>query len=52
MRDRGRDPKHQNIEVAGHRQRKIGRGSAAEITFIYLSSFTNTSTLISTMRGE
>jgi hypothetical protein len=39
MRDRARDPKHQNIEVTCHHRRKIGGGTAAEITSSLLSSF-------------
>jgi hypothetical protein len=36
-------------EVAGHCRKKVGRGTAAGIASGRLSSFTNTSTLLSSM---
>jgi hypothetical protein len=39
-------------EAAIHRWWKIGGGTAAEVTSGHLSSFTNTSSLLSTMKEE
>jgi hypothetical protein len=39
-------------KAAIHRWRKIGGGTTAEVASGHLSSFTNTSSLLSTMKGE
>jgi hypothetical protein len=52
MMDGGRDQKDLNIGAAGHHRRKIGGGTAARIACGCLSSFTSTSIVLSTMRGE
>jgi hypothetical protein len=44
--------KLRNREAASRRWRKIGGGTTVEIAPGRLSSFTNTSTMLSTMRGE
>jgi hypothetical protein len=44
--------KKHKTEAAGSRQRKIEGGIAAGVASERLSSFTNTSSLLSTVRGE
>ena len=48
----GGDRKHINRESAVRRRRKIGGGTAAGIASSHLSSFTNASSSLFTMRGE
>jgi hypothetical protein len=50
-RQRKKHERHET-EAAASRRRKIGGGIVAEVASGHLSSFTNTSSLLSTMRGE
>jgi hypothetical protein len=49
---RQRNPKKHKIEAIASRWRKIGGGITAGVTSGHLSSYTNTSSLLSTVRGE
>jgi hypothetical protein len=48
--DRDGDQKQRNREATGYRRMKVGGGTATEIVSSHLSSFTNISAMLSTMR--